>query len=121
MSSIPSTPVGFALGVTTPAQPVDATSDDALGAVRWPRVLAVAAAFFLVFYTVEHNPASFAGLQVADHTEDRIKDTYIDSIEDGNSMRKLVITSYGLAGLSPWPPAVHDAGTCSAWALACWR
>lgn len=75
-------------------------SDSSADVIRWSRVLALSAAFFVVFYTIEHDPESFAGSQVAEMGEDRIKDGYIDSIEDGNSLRKLVIMSYGLAGLA---------------------
>lgn len=82
------------------AEPSEGALEGPTHDVRWSRVLAVSLGFLVIFYTVEHNPADFAGLQVADVGEDRIKDTYIDSIEDGNAMRKLVITSYGLAGLA---------------------
>jgi len=67
--------------------------------VRWGRVLLTAVGFVLAFHAIEHDPEAFAGKQVQDTTEDRIRDAYIDGAEDGDAGRKLAITSFGLAGL----------------------
>lgn len=66
--------------------------------VRWLRVAAVAAGFFLVFYIAEHDPENFAGAQIGDTSEDDIKDLYIDRLEDGNSLRKAALVAYGVVG-----------------------
>ncbi len=67
--------------------------------IRWGRVLAVAAALFLAFSGIEHEPENFAGSQIGDNKEDRIADDYIDGIEGGSSTRQWVIILYGLGGV----------------------
>ncbi|TWT95840.1 O-Antigen ligase [Botrimarina colliarenosi] len=67
--------------------------------IRWGRVLAVAIGFWLVFYTIDHDAAAFAGMQVTDETEGDIADEYIDEIEGGSALRKFVVIGYGFCGL----------------------
>lgn len=67
--------------------------------IRWGRVVWVAIAFVMIFYYIDHDAETFAGRQVADTTEDDIADKYVDEIEDGSSIRKLVLITYGVTGL----------------------
>ncbi|QDV73375.1 O-antigen ligase family protein [Botrimarina mediterranea] len=76
----------------------DDTPTDA-GSIRWGRVLWVVAFFLPVFYYIDHDAEAFAGRQVADETEDDIADQYVDEIEGGSGLRKLVLITYGVTGL----------------------
>lgn len=71
---------------------------DQPAAVRWPVVLGFSIALLVMFYLMGHEPSQFAGVQSGDTTEQRIKDHYVDGIEDGNAMRKLLIVAYAAAG-----------------------
>ncbi|MEN0111368.1 MAG: O-antigen ligase [Planctomycetota bacterium] len=82
------------------ASPNRASAAEQPTTLRLGRVLAVAAFFFVAFYQLEHDAAEFAGAQVAEIGEDRIADTYMDQIEDGSTIRKLVIVAYGMLGLA---------------------
>lgn len=89
-------PEATAMATTAPS---DARSDAAIG-LRWPVVLATAALFAIAFYLIEHDPESFAGMQSADTTEDRIADGFVDAIEDGSINRKVTFTLFGVLGLA---------------------
>lgn len=67
--------------------------------IRWGLVVWVVAFFLLAFYNVDHDADTFAGRQVTDDTEDHIADQYVDDIEAGSGLRKLVLVSYGAGGL----------------------
>lgn len=69
------------------------------GGIRWGRVLWVVAFFLPVFYYIDHDAEAFAGRQVADETEDDIADQYVDEIEGGSGLRKLVLIAFGATGL----------------------
>jgi O-antigen ligase len=75
----------------------DSTTES--GGIRWGRVLWVVAFFLPVFYYIDHDAEAFAGRQVADETEDDIADQYVDEIEGGSGLRKLVLIAYGATGL----------------------
>jgi exopolysaccharide production protein ExoQ len=76
----------------------DDTTTESTG-IRWGRVLWVVAFFLPVFYYIDHDAEAFAGRQVADETEDDIADQYVDEIEGGSGLRKLVLIAYGATGL----------------------
>lgn len=99
----------------SPAAPERELSGPPAAGVRWRLVAAASALMAIVFFVVEHD-VSVAGQQFEGVREDRIADRFIDSIESGNTLRKLVLTVYGLGGVAallrvrerPWN--VHRLG-----------
>ncbi|MEO0529999.1 MAG: O-antigen ligase family protein [Planctomycetota bacterium] len=104
----------------------EATKADSAPPIRWQRVAMVAAVFFLAFYKFEHSAAQFAGGGIAAvEREDRQRDNYIDSIEDGSSIRKVIFMSYAIAGVialftcksRPWNPRIVGVSLLGAFIL----
>ncbi|QDT68386.1 O-Antigen ligase [Planctomycetes bacterium MalM25] len=82
---------------TQPTEVERAVTDDR---VRWARVALVSLLLLFCFFLFEHDPSEFAGVKIGDTSEDRIADTYIDDIEAGSSVRKLLVIGYAFIGLT---------------------
>ncbi len=72
-----------------------AVSDENL---RWGRIFAMTLMMLVLFLQVDHN-LTFAGLQAADVKEDKLKDRYVDQIEKGDTVRKLMLVSFAGFGV----------------------
>ncbi len=73
------------------------TNENVSESLRWGRIAFASLMLFVLFIQVDHS-FSFAGLQAADVKEEKLKDRYVDQIEKGDTVRKLMLLSFAAFG-----------------------